>query len=713
MPLVIKSNPNMKKIFLCLLLLLAACPARALDWNAQRGQFVFCMLAAHSGFWVGTEDNGLWRRDARGVWTQFGEKDGLGGDSVRCLLERGGQIWAGHARGGLSVWDGANWSHVGVADGLPNARVNDLALDAQSGDVWVATDGGLCRWNDNGGWTTLDSTLTRVQIVALACARGQVWAATACDGLLQSSDRGQTWRAIHGPVIQPSQATGVGLPSDILNDVAVDELGQIWVATVYGLAKSSDDGKSWFYLRGADWQKNVEGSAVGLMPGRDEARVEPPGEDWVQSLATDGEGHIWLGFRQQGAEMRDIGSNELIFATRLFPGQVAMPGSQWVRAITPLPNGRAITASYGSGLSAILNADFPKIETQNPAPKLAVPGAFPTLNVTQIAELKPQITDAKGTFWNVDWQTRGDWVGRYGDSLAWVYELPWQREFQRDPRVELAVKLGPHAKEEVGGPYTYISYLKSENPDVLYNPAIGTRRMDEINDGTWRGDVYPLSWEGPGLWVSVKIPAGAHRLSVYFYNSNGHDDSNRYRDYVLQLKPWSENMADADAAPDLARCRVSDFWGGAYANFAVNGPGQYWLKVGRNRSFVAKFSGVFVDRIGDATTPLEGEIPRPSMQGVNYSTQPAPTPNGNEDAIVTAARAAWQKLDEAAPTSGIWEQRLQLLRAAQAAGASEALISNWRWKLALWTDADRAEFNATMARIEAKRTAKLKAAKTE
>lgn len=696
----------MKKILLCLLLLIAIQPARALDWNAQRGQFTFCMLAARSGFWVGTEDNGLWRRDARGVWTQFGEKDGLGSDSVRCLLERGGQIWAGHTRGGLSIWDGANWSHVGVFDGLPDARVNDLALDTESGDVWVATDGGLCRWNDDGGWTTPDSVLTRVQIVGLACARGQVWAATACDGLLQSSDRGQSWRAIHGSVVQPNQATGVGLPSDVLNDVAVDELGQIWVATIYGLAKSSDDGTSWFYLRGADWEQNVKGSASGLVPGQGEARVEPPGEDWVQSLATDGEGHIWLGFRQQGAEMRDIGSNELIFATRFFPGQVAMPGNQWVRAIYAMPNNRAITAGYGSGLSAILNADFPKIEAQIPQPKLAIPGAFPTLNATQIAALKPDIADAKGAFLNMDWQTRGDWVGRYGESLAWIYELPWQREFRRDPRVELAVELGPHAKDEVGGPYTYISYRESKNPDVLYNPAIGTRLMDEINDGTWRGDAYPLSWDGPGLWVSVKVPAGAHRLSVYFYNSNGHDGSNAYRDFVLQLKPWSEDKADAEAAPDLARCRVSDFWGGAYANFAVSGPGQYWLKIGRNRSFVAKFSGVFVDRIGDTTTPLQGEIPRPAMQGVNYNAPTAPAPDGNENAIVTAVRAAWQKLDEAAPVPGIWHQRLQLWRAAQAAGASEQLLANWRWKLALLTPDDRDEFDDTMARIEAKRTAK-------
>ena len=702
----------MKKILICLLLLFAVQPARALDWNAQRGQFTFCLLAARSGFWVGTEDNGLWRRDARGVWTQFGAADGLGGDSVRCLLERGGQIWAGHARGGLSIWDGARWSHVGVLEGLPNARVNDLALDAQSGDVWVATDGGLCRWNDNGGWTMPESVLTQHQIVALACARGNVWAATACDGLLQSADRGKTWRAIHGPVIQPNLATGVGLPSDVLNDVAVDELGQIWVASVYGVAKSSDNGKSWFYLRGADWEKNVEGSEVGLVPGREEAGVEPPGEDWVQSLAPDGDGHIWLGFRQQGAEMRDIQSNELIFATRFAPGQAQAPGQEWVRAIYPMPNNRAITANYGSGLNAILSADFPRVEAQNAAPKLAVPGAFPTLNATQIAALPPDLTKFKGAFWNTDWQTRGDWVGRYGDSLAWLYETPGPRAFRRDKATDMRVELGLHFKPEIGGPYTFISSLSGNNPDVLYNPAIGTRRMAEYNDGTWRTDAYSYSWEGPGMWVMADVPAGAHRVGFYFVNSDGHGAGTRYRDYVLQLKAPTESLEQADGAPDIARCRVSDFWGGGYASFAVQGPGKYWVKVGRNRSEATKVIGLFIDPIEvKPLAPGQPLLLSPLMMNEPYVTRATPPPAPGENAIVTAARAAWQRLDDAAPTPGTWQQRLQLWRAAQAAGADKALIDNWRWKLAIMTPADRAEFDATMARVEAKRTAKVNAAK--
>ena len=689
----------MKKILIPLMLLLAiqVRPARALDWNNARGQQVNALLDARDGFWVGTADKGLWRRDAAGQW-----KQSLADNSVRCLLERGGQIWAGTARDGLKIWDGAGWKVVGVAAGLPSERVNDLALDSDNGDVWVATENGLCRWNDNGGWTTIDAAIARKQIVGVAIARGNVWAATACDGLLKSSDRGATWTQIQGAAIQPNTATGAGLPSQILNDVAVDELGQIWVATDYGLAKSSDEGATWFYVRGADWEADVNGSAEKLKPTGAEAGVEPPGEDWVQTLAPDGEGHIWLGFRQQGAEIRDIGSNELLFATRFNTGRPAGPAADWVRAIVPLPNGRAIFGEFGNGLDSALKAEIPAPTTaRTKAATLEVPGAFATLDAAQIAQIGTKLGADKGTLWDLDTRTRGDWVGRYGDRVALLNETT----FRRDADDTAAVWPGwfPDGK----GFYTFTSQMSGTDPDVLYDPRLGTRRMQELNDGSWQLDKYPLSVDGPNLWVKVWVGAGAHRVSIYFYNSDGKGNDNTiYRDYVLQLKSWSDDLRDSENAPDLARCRVSDFQNGTYASFAVPGPGKYWIKIGRHRSVATKLSGIFIDQLGETGAPAN-ELAAFDLQGETYQAPAAPAALPTENAIVSAARAAWLRLDERAARGEVgadeWTQRQQLLRAASAAGADEALLSNWRWKLAIWTESDKTEFDNTMARIETKR----------
>ena len=226
--------------------------------------------------------------------------------------------------------------------------------------------------------------------------------------------------------------------------------------------------------------------------------------------------------------------------------------------------------------------------------------------------------------------------------------------------------------------------------------------MSEINDGTWQHDIYPYSHEGPGLLYAVTVPAGVHRVSLYFYNNDAHEAAPRgYRDYIAHVRA-SDQAANT---PDLARCRVSDFDSGVYASFVVSGPGAYSIKIARHRSEATKLSGVFVDRIGS-------QLAKPqimsSMRGVDYTTRPAPVIAG-ENATVTAAREAWQKLDSDAAQGkialGAWQTRHQLLRAARAAGADEALLFNWRWKLGIWTREDRETFGDVMAQIENKRVA--------
>lgn len=114
-----------------------------------------------------------------------------------------------------------------------------------------------------------------------------------------------------------------------------------------------------------------------------------------------------------------------------------------------------------------------------------------------------------------------------------------------------------------------------------------------------------MSIEGPNVWASVKVPSGVHRLSFYFFNKDGHHGSNRLRDYLLELKPPCQTVEEAEKSPALARARVRDFWGGVYKQFIVTGPGQFWLKVGRNNSFNTILYGVFADKISGPETVYE------------------------------------------------------------------------------------------------------------
>src|SRR5262245_65808972 len=51
--------------------------------------------------------------------------------------------------GGLSRFDGYQFTNYTTEDGLPHPWVNDL-LETRQGSYWIATDGGVCRFDPKG-----------------------------------------------------------------------------------------------------------------------------------------------------------------------------------------------------------------------------------------------------------------------------------------------------------------------------------------------------------------------------------------------------------------------------------------------------------------------------------------------------------------------------------------------------------------------------------
>lgn len=68
-------------------------------------------------------------------------------------VDASGRVWAGVyvdylvTVGGVSVYDGADWTQFEAADGLAGPNVSRLGIDG-NGDVWVATSTGLSRISD-------------------------------------------------------------------------------------------------------------------------------------------------------------------------------------------------------------------------------------------------------------------------------------------------------------------------------------------------------------------------------------------------------------------------------------------------------------------------------------------------------------------------------------------------------------------------------------
>ncbi len=245
--------------------------ASRVPWDGPvQGQFVQSLVQDKEGrTYIATEGQGVWRYDpsapAASRYTQFTQKDGLGSDDVYALLvDKQDRLWAGTLRG-VSVLSGKAWKTYGPLEGTGGFRVFALASCPTTGDVWIATEGGLTRyllaqdrWKQYGRWSGLPSDA--VQALAFN-AKGDVFAGTQADGITTSTAQSGygAWKTVGGPLSPPHAPRGPGLPTSLINCLLPAKDGTLYAGTTAGLAHSGDGGKTWRFVRGADWTAKVDG----------------------------------------------------------------------------------------------------------------------------------------------------------------------------------------------------------------------------------------------------------------------------------------------------------------------------------------------------------------------------------------------------------------------------------------------------------------------
>jgi ligand-binding sensor domain-containing protein len=125
-----------------------------------------------------------------------------------------------------------------------NEGINDLIVD---GDIlWLATSGGVVRWQPEKDefwkYTTLDGLVSNNVLCLSLGQDGYLWIGT--DSGINKFD-GSTWTTYYD----------IGLPTNSIDDIAIDKEGRIWVAGSYYFTTNSDvaqgsgigcfDGKNW------------------------------------------------------------------------------------------------------------------------------------------------------------------------------------------------------------------------------------------------------------------------------------------------------------------------------------------------------------------------------------------------------------------------------------------------------------------------------------
>ena len=242
-----------------------------LEQEAPQSIISTLSVAPDGRLWVGTDGEGLhvfdgntWQKhpvETGFIETSFVDTDGdvwLGSDQDGLLLVGDGDkvsqkspavlagnvivdvaqtpdgaMWFATFKNGLSRWDGDQWQHFYVDDGLISDALRSLYVDKQ-GRLWVGTAHGVSVL-DNGAWRnfTDGSGLESVEITDIAeAADGSMWFATWGDGVARWSD--SEWTHYN---------TGDGLLAPHVSTIWADPAGPLWFGTVSGL--SVFDGEVW------------------------------------------------------------------------------------------------------------------------------------------------------------------------------------------------------------------------------------------------------------------------------------------------------------------------------------------------------------------------------------------------------------------------------------------------------------------------------------
>lgn len=707
---------------------LPACPAEFLTDS---------LLASNGVIWVSSEGKGIYRyipgngKGASGDWQVASYYQGLP-DTVNFYAlaeDHQGRIWAGSDNKGVAVFNGEKWQVYDRENALLGERVFDIAVSPKTGDVAIATSGGISIYQPSKkewlGITRADG-LAEDQVKSLSYdLLGNLWVAYACGGVSSLSEAdgykvGKTvqakwyWDESSG-ARQPLDSTGEGLPSNLSNALLVLRNGGIVVGTTSGLGwmETRKNGK-WKYLRGKNYRNKNDGL---LKPPSKTGHSEQTGlllpEDYVTCLLQTNKG-LWVGFREKGASLLDPSSMRKKEEGK-FPEELLSP---WVTSMVAMPNGAVYATTYGAGMIKIheSNSKTSKLKIASSQQVSEHPSSAGLVSKSKLIQefekrdkLKPLSSPV--VFWKEDWATQGDWCERYGThyALLCATDQPRDDEVRTPVKIQVEGEIGKH-KFPQGD--LYLKFFLGDVPDdinVVYNPNTGTRTAAQWSDRSKEN--YPVFFDGPDIWVVVDVPEGAYEIALYFYNRGDQDSiRNVYKDYLLEVRQsetlsdsidtWKDEVTEMMKSPVLTRTRVSEFNKcGLYKSFFTAKAGRYYIRIVNNYSSKTILNAVLVNQIDVSTG-----IPKNTDDLIRaaYGSMP-PQPAvvmAQEQALHPSLQEMWHKALSPVSSGDYLSQNQKILyslyRIANSKNDLKSVVRRWRWFLRMWSADEHDDFGDFM-----------------
>lgn len=718
------------------------------------------MMMKDGSVWVVGENCPIHRLElgmgAEGSWSDMSYfKDYPGNWDFRCVAQdKQGRVWAGSDNSGVAVFNGESWKCYDKTTALAGDHVFDIAVSPVSGEVAIATSGGVTVYDPrNESWKDLTRRegLVSDQVQALTFDKGgALWLAYACGGVSRGDpgagySKWETtlarwyWDAKQY-VRQPYTSDGVGLPSNLCNAIFETKTGEMAVGTCSGLALRLLN-NNWRFWRGADYDEKNMGTfeAKGSVSRKkNDSSRGLLSEDYITAISETDKG-ILVGFRKKGAALFNPKSYRVV---KRYEGDEKNPlPCSYVTSLVPLPDGTVLGGTYGGGMLVLEKGKGQwEKEIEGKSAISAFPKEAGVLKTEEIAAKVQKLSGFKkgetpAVYWKEDWNTQGNWCGRYGNDYALLCAVGgglgnrnfWSgnafRNIPKQDRVKIVGRVGCHKSEDEALRHWIHSLDEPYNKNVLFELMTCHRLEAEWDD---HGEAYSRTFDGPDVWTIVSLPKGVHAVSLYFYNPNGKDKEACDRDFLVEVRRFSSALPDKETfsqamldtkvkpfrreqeiasvlkTPVLARTRVKDFSShGVYKTFLLQGGADYYIRVCRNYSFNTILNGVFVDM-------LFGENGEPYPQDddiFEFMGMKPEAPAVSEECLKQYASQIdlWKASDKPVLSpqylSGAEIEKRNLYRLSLTESNAGELASHWNWKLNLWTEAQRTEFEEQMLRI--------------
>lgn len=417
-------------------------------------------------------------------------------NSATVLRFTGSSLLAG-GPGGVTVWepDGSSYQHIALQNGIPGAGVNDILLDGT--DLWVATEEGLGRWNEQDGWTYFgsDNGLDSDFVTRVIAVGDEIWVGTLYAGRATSGLQKYDYTRF-SPVNFPSADSDDPVMADIqtvsynVTGIALDNSDNVWISTERGIAYWNAELEAWrLYTAGEGlpdealedqnftailfdesedvlWAGTSNGTLYRFVEGEAEIAAQLYEGDLytVTGLAIGSDDALWVSAAGGAAQVNreTLQVSYLAFSENRFPAYRAL-------SVASAPDGRLVFGTQGSGLQLF---DGSKFDTWY------IPG-LPTYE-----HFHRIIPAADGKVW-------------FGEMYEDHYDIfdPASGTWETPPEPDACCLMAWDGEDAVYGSWDGLTIVKADGRTVQFNAENGFPDQ-QVNDA---------AVQSPGvLWVATE-----------------------------------------------------------------------------------------------------------------------------------------------------------------------------------------------------------------